>query len=103
MIGAGGVIDGDGDVIFDACDLFLSTPRICFGSREVSDRSGVGYAELKEVRRFNCERRGVGASVFDGVFRRLWRRDSIYTLVYACQASYSKGWDNYEDVKDRFH
>ena len=59
MMGGGGgeISDAVGDTNFDAEDLTCILRSSCpladlFVPRDVSDRSGVGYAEFREERRF---------------------------------------------------
>lgn len=88
--GSGGLSEGAGDTNFNTEDLTLlrrpSWPRAnFFVAGDVSDRSGVGYAEFKEDRKLGWDREAfsvANAALGGAVVRRLCRRESSTRLVY---------------------
>jgi hypothetical protein len=89
--GAGGLSEGPGDTNFDPENLARILRSSCPGAglfvpRDVSDRSGVGYAEFREDRKLGWDREGfsvAGAALGGTAVRRLCRLEPSGRLAYS--------------------
>ena len=85
MIGAGGDAEEEGDTNFDTEDLTWSRRPDLLFSFEVSEKSGVGYAEVEAERRFCCDRRSEfvgGSDLWEDILRRLCRLEPTTESAY---------------------